>query len=229
MPMLSLKRFELPEPTHYDEVPQIRPCMFAFAEIKEDLVRALHWPVLCRDFLNDTLIKKAKEKKDKLYVYKYRYSGTGLDTERCVLLITNWCGLKGNEKVIQEIEANLGISPSEFYHLGENTVCVVGDKWWMENTVKFSWYTTVLRGLSYPLNIQSLADIPVEGWMEEEFSRFVTLWKKFKDMPKLGVAGVSYEILKYNDWEYVHDFNGWKSQLTLPKFTRYGAYLNGEA
>ena len=99
----------------------------------------------------------------------------------------------------------------------------------MENTVKFSWYTTVLRGLSYNTEITSIEDIPKEKWFAYEYNKFLGLWKKFKDMPNLGVAGASDSTLKEMDWECVHDYNGWKSQVRLPQFTRYGAYLNGEA
>ena len=149
----------------YGQLDQVRPCLFSFGKRKGEELKELHWPVLCRDFLNDTLVKKAKEVKPRLEAHRYTYNGSTLDLKEPWLIIRDWQGPFSNLEVLKGVETELGIDLTEWYNLGNDILAFKVNPWWLTNTVKFSWLTTLLRGLSYNRNIKKVADIPQENWM----------------------------------------------------------------
>jgi hypothetical protein len=211
----------------YTELGQRRPCKFAFAKISEERVYVLHKPVLCRDFLNDTLVLLAGEKEhtddNPFNVYGYTFTGPIYGG---TMIVDEALCLRDHIDPLWNVEQLLGFHLTKI-DMVDDTAVLQFDPKWMTNTVMFSWYTSVLRGLSYDKGIKSLNDIPREAWMVDSYETFINLWKHFKDMPNLGVSGCSDEYLDENSWEDIHEFNGWFSNTESNKrnWTRYGNYF----
>lgn len=216
------------EPKHYSEVAQRRPCTFAFALVEDFYVKVQHFPVKCRDFLNDTLCWKAGEAPHGS-IYKYDFNGD-IETRMTCLVIYDFGNIKNNIKALNNVEVELGLEPTVVTELDPpNAVLITGDKFWMKTTVHFSYYTTVLRGLTYKQEITSLEEIPYECWMEDEHKFIPKLPKILFDMPVTKVMGCK-EIDEDDLEGTMHEHNGWKTACTYytSSFNLYGEYIRGK-
>jgi len=213
------------ETQHYAEAHQTRKCKIAFAERDGDAFKILVDPVLCRDFLNDTLVWKAGEN-EHCQIYGYGYTGK-VETEDSVLYLwdKNPNGLKKNIEFLNKLEREVGITETQLFTDDETEYGIVGDKWWMTTTVHFSWYTYLLRLLTYRHKIESFDDLTHDDWVEENVkSRLEKLHLALKDLKVTQVSGTKKEYLDGEDT--MHDYNGFHSQFTMPQFTEYGEQLN---
>jgi len=207
------------KPQEYAEDYQTRPCKFAFAKVSGDIVNVLHSPVLCRSFLDDTLVWVAKEQA-KERIYGYNFAGP-IDKKQVTLYITDKekNSLVSNVAYLNSIEKDLGITPTKVTTVDSIEHLVVGDKWWMLTTVHFSWYTWLLRQLTYNKKITEFEDIPESGVFEngdqEDFKDF------HKVLAKLDVTLVRGSKEGYSG-STMHNYNGFYNQKHRPGYTTYG-------
>jgi hypothetical protein len=103
------------KPQGYAEDFQSRKCKFAFAMRDGENFKIMVDPVLCRDFLNDTLVWKAKENKP-CSIYSYNYKGK-IETEDSVLYLydDDPNGLQDNIGFLNELEREIGIKETQLF------------------------------------------------------------------------------------------------------------------
>ena len=220
------------EDVEYGEEVQDRDCKFAFARLlKTGKVKVLHLPVRCRDFLSDTLVWKAKETNPGKGVYGYDYTGY-VDPKKVSLYFkdTRPSQLVWNVEFLRGIEEGLGLDQKTVLHipddLNSRELYITADKWWMQTTVHFSFYTYLLRQLSEEGIVKTWADFK-PGKLGEKLP-FGVLERIPELLKKMQVNGVCGTAPQYRSDRYVvHDYNGFKSQFTHPDSTNYGAQLNG--
>jgi hypothetical protein len=203
----------------YGEESQDRKCKFAFAKVKKGDVTVLHQPVLCRSFLDDTLVWKAGEIAPSK-IYGYTFHGD-IDTKKTTLYITDEAPnpLANNLEYLHKIEKEVGIKPTKVTTVDGKEHLVEADKWWMKTTVHFSWFTFLLRQLTYPTKVTSFEDIPRASTFDE------IPQKHFKDfhkvLAKLDVTKVRGSR-EDTTGTTMHEYNGFYSQVNKPQFTTYG-------
>lgn len=215
----------------YGEETQDRPCQFYWAKVKKGTLYTNHGPVLCRDFLGDTLVWRAKETSVSS-VYGWRYVGE-VEAKYTSLVINDFGKIESNVKsILNPIEEKIGVKLTtvEKTDDGEH-VWVKGDKWWMLTTVHFSWYTTLLRYLTYDKLFTAFSDLeayPTNEWMDSE--KFKIFEKLPYVLPKLVVTQISgTKDVKVVGSHSMHDFNGWNSNTDSGykgKFTHYRDQLH---
>lgn len=138
----------------FAEEEQEIPVRFAFAKIKGDTVFPLHYPVLCRDFLLDTLIWVDNPNKFKNPIYGYGFTGPISQTPTLLLKrVKHKAGLKQ----LHKIEELFSAEPSKLLPTEKKSIqVIVGDKKWQKNTMLLSFWTFCHRYLlgtsKYPLN-----------------------------------------------------------------------------
>ena len=147
---LSISYERCPNNPGYIENGQENPVKFAFVEKIGDVVYLQHWPVLCRDFLLDTLMWDAGELPHSP-VYNYSFFGP-IDKDRLkmVLFLTvPYQEFVVNLSMFNEMEDKLGISRTTTERGistgGEDCAYITGDSWWMTATPHLSWYSVMLR------------------------------------------------------------------------------------
>lgn len=214
----------------YGEEAQDRPCRFYFAYVKNGVLNTDHGPVLCRDFLSDTLVWKAKEE-TQCSIYGWKYTGK-VEKAYTSLVIDDFGQIIYNVKsILNPIEKEIGVKLTtvELTEDGEH-VWVKGDKWWMTTTVHFSWYTTLLRYLTWNKKFTSFDDLkahPTNDWMGEVFDKFKKLPYVLPQLKFVSVRGSKPSC----DGSVMHDYNGWYCNVTNNKWknkhTVYQEQLNG--
>lgn len=209
----------------YAEDHQIRKCKFAFAARDGEDFKILVDPVLCRDFLNDTLVWKAKENScARIYGYKYRGK---IETKDTVLYLWDKDpnGLKDNIEFLNSLERELGIQETQLFTTDSKEYGIVGDKWWMTTTVHLSWYTYLLRQLTYNKEIKDWDDIPHDDWVVEKVkAKLPKLHLALKQLNVTQVSGTKGEYLDGGE-STMHNYNGFNAQFAYPDYTEYGQQL----
>lgn len=216
------------EAQYYSEVSQSRPCKFAYARKKKDgTVEVLHTPVKCRDFLNDTLVWKAKEY-PKTSVYGYNFCGK-IDTKSTTLYLVdtdNQSPLKENIAFVNKLEEEIGLPPTKVTTNDNKEFLIQADKWWMTTTVHLSFFTYLLRQLTTPGIVSSWKDFKHDVEFSSISDKLTTLHRALTKLNITHVSGTKNEYLLSHDMETIHDYNGFRSQLKMSKFTEYGQQLN---
>lgn len=211
---------------HYNEVPQCRPCKFSYAKKQDDKVVVLHTPVLCRDYLNDTLVWKAKEYPESR-IYGYDFCGD-IDTERTTLYLTEEFyenPLKQNIAFVNKLEAEVGLPLTEVTTDDNKNFLIQADKWWMTTTVHLSWFTYLLRQLTHTGVTDSWENFKHDSEFQCISGKVTTLHNALAKLNVTQVSGTKQEYLEQG-MVTIHDYNGFRSQLKMPKFTEYGQQLN---
>lgn len=212
---------------HYAEESQTRPCQFYWAVKRNDRLETDHGPVLCRDFLGDTLVWIAKEdKSNSIYGWKFRGD---VEKDFTSLVLNDFGKIEENVKtILNPIEAEIGVELTTVEKTDDGKhVWIKGDKFWMLTTIHFSWYTTLLRYLTYNnvfKNFDELDKKPTNHWMKEAFPRFKKLPYVLKQMKITKVRGAG----EGQTGTTMHDYNGWYSNTEFNykyKFTEYGEQL----
>lgn len=215
------------KPKNYAEDFQKRPCKFAFARLnKAGNFRVLVDPALCRDFLGDTLVWKAKENTDPGDIYGWNYRGY-VDPKKVCLYIedTRHSWLLQNQPFLNQLEMEIGLKTfTSVTDLGEGkNLAVLADKWWMTTTVHFSFYTYLLRQLTYDTHVKDWGNFVVTGPGEQLtdsiLQRFHLMLTKLKFTQVAGTAA------KWVDSDSMHSFNGFASQFSNPMFCEYAEQL----
>ena len=212
----------------YCEEDQERPCHFWWAKLRKGRLETDHGPVLCRDFLGDTLVWIAKEQPP-TQIYGWKFHGT-VEKKYTSLVLDDFGQIEENIFLLNVIEEKIGVKMTQVEVTEDGShVWIKGDKFWMLTTVHFSWYTTMLRYLTYGIKFQSIDDFEnyhTNGWMSNAFPTFKKLpyvLHKLKITQVSGtknVAELGRTMHEYNGW-YANTKDGYES-----KFTEYGVQLN---
>lgn len=201
----------------YTQVGQSRPCTFSFAEIEGDTVYYLTKPVLCRDYLNDTLVWDEMEDKSKTVpVCGYHFTGPVKEKD-VVLYMEDAQHLLGKESLLKEYEEELGLKPVQFLPTVKgNCVVVVADPWWKTTTLHFSWFTQLLRYLSYE-SVKKLGDASNENMiavLKDRYWNFPYKLAKLKVKNKRRVAPLGNG--PHDDASLMHTYSGFYGFLSYP-------------
>lgn len=218
---MKLFRNYNPDDFDYSEEDQERPCRFAFPIKVEGGYEISHLPVLCRDFLNDTLVWKAKETPGgTIYGYKYRGKITKSKTR---LMIEDHGNLVENIVFLNKIEKENDIPLTKIIPLETGEVIVEGDKWWMSTTVHFSWLTSLLRWLTHDNKVKSWDDVNYDSFANKYMNDFKKLPAALKRLKVTKVAGASDTALSA-----MHKYNGWFANVNKCMYTAQYARYNAE-
>jgi hypothetical protein len=216
---------------HYDEVPQFAKCKFAYCLPIGDEIHVQHAPVKCRDFLCDTLswlsgeIDLDDEENSEVYGYNFK---APIDPNYLVLGVFESGNLEKNLGVVQELERSMGIKPTEIFHKEGKSLVVLADNFWKSATVHLSWYTQVLRVLTYAKDVDSFSDL--KDWLHNEEIDDVRAFDAFFKMPEVlkNLKVIKVCSAAANDIETIHNYSGWQSVVSEYKsmFTHYGKAVN---
>ena len=185
----------------YAEIGQARPCTFAFAFVRDNVVFPQHQLVKCRDFLNDTLVWD--EEKTKGRIWGYTFAGP-YEKNKTSLYMEDAAAMPKNLHLLNAFEDELGVSHTKVFDCGDKGHLIEGDSFWQLTTIHLSWYTQVLRWLTYP-DLAGRSDTRSEVMMNT---------KGFWDLPK---QLKNYKItIKRNAPAIsgMHDHNGFYTFLT---------------
>lgn len=208
-----------PEAT-YHEVAQKRPCLFSFAKVDGNIVYPLHKPVKCRDYLGDFLVWSTHPQLAGV-VYGFDVYDESYDFSKAVFLMYNAEELHKNIKFLNEYETKIGVPLTKIVGVkgGKGKVVVFPDKWWMTNTLHLSWYTQMLRHLTYTLtsltsNIeeQMIKIFYSSAYKNEHKIQFFNLPKLLKKLQFSQVSSIATTHLK-NNMSSTHNANGFYSLL----------------
>lgn len=210
----------------YVEIGQVIATKYSFAIIKDGVVCEKHAPVLCRDFLNDTIVWRTEEGKDapkSIYGYMYKDS---IDEENATFTVhfpdggtkkEFMCGLG----LLNSLERALGVQPTKVMETNNKKILAVqGDKCWLNTTVHLSYYTALLRytclgqeGLSTydeMLKNKQEFDQPTETLIRVGAEN---LGKKILSLPFKGIRGAVSPT-------YMHDANGFCTAFSSESYNR---------
>jgi len=210
----------------YAEDYQDRPVKFAYAKKVGDAVKVLHDPVLCRSFLDDTLVWKAKESKN-CTIYGYNFRGA-LDKKKTSLYMVDPKGtnpLASNIQVIHKMETDLGLPLTKVYTEDNMEFYIEADKWWMSTTVHFSFFTYLLRQLTYNKDMVTIEQVPHGNFSGASNVHSGDFHKILQKLKVFQVSGYSPDYLKVGNGSEMHQYNGFGSQFTSSKWTAYGEQI----
>lgn len=222
---------------------QAIPTEYAFAvEQGDELVQCHQW-VKCRDFLLDILIWETDPRwvdGQRGPVYGLNKQGAiALDKVRLLSL-----GSKPRIDLLNKFEETHGYPLTTMVDTNiPDVYYIVSDALWLRDTVRFSWFTMMLRMLSSPGikpkdTTESCFDWILEHSAEDQLllcklnNKPVTrkklipaMFTVLKDLPFLGL--INYKMEK--DYTYIdssfHSYNGYKAALSYPMYTKYGDVL----
>lgn len=117
---------------------------FAFARKEGGVVKVLHPPILCRDFLLDGLIWSRDKTYYKSPVYGFPFIH-GINTNEVELYVEYT--QKPNLKLLHDLEDELGVRKTMVEELGPKQFYVNGDPWWNRTCLHLSSYSLILRGI----------------------------------------------------------------------------------
>lgn len=163
---------------HYEEIYQNKQIKFSFVNKKGDDYHEIFSPVLCRDFLNDVLV--AEETGEEFSIYKFKYDPTVSKIDRDKLRMAvyinkaDFNNVVKNLHILNEIESKNKLKPTKFYGLEEGIFLLEADKFWLKSTFLLSFYTLMIRVLSYELKDNWIASI-TSVWTNE--SKYVNAIK----------------------------------------------------
>lgn len=140
-------------PVHYSQIPQVINTKFAWAklDLENNTVTENHTPVLCRDFLNDTLAWRAAKPGENLPQSFYGFSYKDFVHEDNTIFVQTipkeWrVGFSLGILLLNALEDQLGVEKTRVLHTTqENKIVTIGDSVWMTTTIHLSFYTALLR------------------------------------------------------------------------------------
>ncbi len=202
----------------YSEIPQAIPTKFAWATLDEDKVTENHSPVLCRDFLNDTLVWRDPTEKGPVvqFLYGYYYKGfVHPDNTIFVLTIPTklFPGFEYGKSILNKLENSLGVEKTRFLPTEiKNKIVSVGDSVWMKTTVHLSYYTALLRYMCAANEDTQTFEEIFKVCDKDDPVRYLSKY----GVDKLGHAIVKLPFVSVRgaaDPKYMHDMNGFVSAL----------------
>lgn len=190
---------------------------FAFCKVNKNTVEVLHQPVLCRDFLLDTLIwdaglaklgnKKVWDEEEEDYVesdglddcYGYNFTGP-IEKDKSYLYVTNLEGIN-NLTLLWAYEEELGVTLTKVLKTNEKSCYVlVGDPKYQEHTVYHSLWTLMIRHLlTLPEPEKTISVSP---------KKKVSILALIQDVKNYKFTSLEGAILEKKDPEDYHHYNG---------------------
>lgn len=194
------------------QIPQQLNTLFAFAHYEGNGVYSNNMPfVKCRDFFGDVL--EAVQTKTKQGIYGFRFDPTKqpFDTDKCRMLIefaseeSKKAFIKNHaafKKELRLLTKGLGYGTIKNIKADKPMVLVLANTIWQQSVIGISWFTYVLKVLSYPQldTTKSFKDacLSLENCNEKAYMSAV------KDT--LEVFLKNYKKLTKN-LQYVHGYN----------------------
>lgn len=200
----------VPKKKHYIEDAIHYKCSFAFSRKRKDVVKVLHYPVLCRDLLLDTLLWEAGYGDEKS-VYGYSFRGP-IRRDYTTLTVFDLPHPE-NLPALHEIEASLDFIPTEILETErENTFLFLGDPQWQDTAVLLSFYTWMIRNFMYPVNpvTKSYAngkEITVADMEKAAKTHKRTVVSTLRNLPALDTVTIHHSqgIFSYITKGFLHD------------------------
>lgn len=200
----------------YAEAGQLRPCLFAFAQVDDSKVYPLFRPVKCRDYLGDFLVW-SHHPDLKSTCYGFDVFDKGYDFTKPVLLMYDAAELHTNIALLNKYEQRLGIPLTTIAEVKNDkaTVVVFPDKWWMTNTLHLSWYTQTLRHLTYPLKdlTSVVRENMIKVYHDTNELKFFNFPKVLQKLHFKQVSSITPEKLKGNPYT-IHNSSGFYAILS---------------
>jgi len=95
----------------------------------------------------------------------------------------------------------------------------------MTTTVHLSWFTYLLRQLTHTGVTDSWENFKHDSEFVSIKNQVTTLHNALAKLNVTQVSGTKQKYLEQG-MDTIHDYNGFRSQLKMPKFTEYGQQLN---
>jgi hypothetical protein len=223
-----------------NEIMQQKQTRYAHAVVEEDgSITQVHQECLCRDFLGDVVVSNVQNQKYEIYGMSYDpKKDVRINLERTQLLIyfpkveDEKC-FEENFKFLQMLEDSYGIKKSSFIDVEPKVKLVTGNKWWMEELYRFSFYTFVLRCLTYKVKAETPEEMfsyIADNYPTNEkkyISDYRVQFDKFvKTLPlikrynyKLYTNPTKELDLSSNDWNFgiegMHNYTGFYTYLSF--------------
>ena len=142
------------------EIPQQLNTRFAFAHMEGDGVYSNTMPfVKCRDFFGDVLEAVQTGTTQGIYGFRFDPTQQPFDTDKCRLLIqfvseeSKQAFIKNHKtfkKSLRLLTNNISYGTIHNIKAEQPTVLVVANPIWQHSVIGISWFTYVLKVLSYP-------------------------------------------------------------------------------
>lgn len=218
----------------YSQVGQEVTNYFAYVNPNGNVVE--HRPVLCRDFLLDTLAHKVVKFKPKQEIYGYSY-WKEVDPSWGLAIFE---GVKKafyehQMDLLNEIEVRHGFSPTKFYPVEEVDnqcthkvtlipKCVAfGDKKWYSNTVFFSMWTFLLR---YILGTKDATYKQLHSDSNTVLSGISQKLPRAMQIIEILNPGDNLLSVKSNEKNTIHSCSGFAFLIRNPKGTIFKEYAD---
>ena len=216
------------------EINQTLDVRFAWAVPKSRGVVTNSIPfVKCRDFLGDCLYATEKDKKQSIYGFSFDpKKQTYCKSSTKLLLqfpnVESFQNFNNNLQHLHNIEENFKYKKTVVKQVAENTLLVIGSSQWIRNIVSVSFYTFILKCISYKLTNQipfwdavKVTEVTITGWDGSKVTRTTLEASYLKDMDKFQYFLRTYKkfmrVVKtatspeYDTINYVHNRSGFYS------------------
>lgn len=207
------------------EIFQQKRCRMQLCRIEGDDCYLVHQPVLCRDFLGDIYWANTNERPYTIYGMSYDpakdNSHINLDEINLLIKFPNVVDLEyflGNFGLLNDYEQAQGIPKSTHKVMENSSVLVKGDKFWTKHIFRISYYTFLLRCLSYEFStsttleelLKQIEKSP-EGSNEKNYVKNYSprFWKFFKNFSSY----TSDKLVPHTSIEMIHNYSGFVAVL----------------
>jgi hypothetical protein len=150
-----------------NEIFQAVEVRMAFAHKSPEGIQQLHDSVKCRDYLGDVLLAEQFEKTAAIYGFSWNGKENKIDRDRTRLLLffpddLTLENFKNNQEIINKAERDLKLIQTRTYSLKDRprVLLIEADKFWLRATVAISFYTFLLKCMSYKYQ-------KIDNWFEE--------------------------------------------------------------
>lgn len=213
---MQFKLVEFEKRPQYRQIKQAVPVRFAFAKIINDTVQQEHYPVLCRDFLLDTLIWNDNPKLFNGSIYGYSYKGPLEPIP--ILTLSN---VKNPAGISNLIQIEYIFNPKRGSYLfptdKKGTYVIVGDPLWYKNTTLLSFWTFCQRYFLGTKEYQVDCNLPetIDWYQIRRNVSFVEVAECLAKLP----TDVPVKTSKDNN---IHGPNGFFSTICYPEYSVFG-------
>jgi hypothetical protein len=220
------------------EIMQQKQTRYAHAVVEKDgSITQVHQECLCRDFLGDVIVSNVQNQRYSIYGMKYDpEKDVRINLERTQLLIyfpkveDEKC-FEENFKFLHMLEDSYKIKRSSFVDVESKIKLVTGNKWWMEELYRFSFYTFVLRCLAYKVTAETPEEMfsYIESNYQTNEKRYISDFRvQFDKFVKTLPLIKRYNYKRYDsptkaldlsndDWNYgiegAHNYTGFHTYL----------------
>lgn len=210
-------------PNRLTEILQQKQCKMQLCRVEGDDVYLVHQPVLCRDFLGDIYWANTHQEPYKIYGMSYDPSknNSHIDVNKMDLLITfpnkdDFNNFLQNFPLLQKYEEEQNI-PASVYEVVESTTSILvhGNEFWTKHIFRISYYTFLLRCLSYAVDKSKCLNEFLDG-MLSKYSTNETTYLKTNNFKRFYSKFSSYQsnsLTPHDDIDSIHNHSGFVSVL----------------